>query len=72
MLERPMPMGRNLVVGGKLKVGKRDCFVWWAFNYGNFRTRRGLGVFPFEISLVHGIRLRAYFVYVTGKSLIIT
>jgi hypothetical protein len=73
MLERPMPMGRNLVVGGKLNAeGKRDCFVWGAFNYGNFRTRRGLGVFPFEISLVHGIRLRAYFVYVTGKSLIIT
>jgi len=41
MLERPMPMGRNLVVGGKLNAeGKRDCFVWGAFNYGNFRTRR--------------------------------
>ena len=51
MLERRMPMGRNLEVGGKLNAeGERDCFVWWAFNYGNFRTRRGLGVFPFEIN----------------------
>jgi hypothetical protein len=51
MLERRMPMGRNLEVGGQLNAeGKRDCFVWWAFNYGNFRTRRGLGVFPFEVS----------------------
>ena len=46
-------MGGKLVVGGKLNAeGKRACFVWWAFNRGNFRTglRVRLGVLPFEVS----------------------
>jgi hypothetical protein len=73
MLERPMPMGRNLVVGGKLtrKVNGTASFGGPSIT-ATFAPGVGLGVFPFEISLVHGIRLRAYFVYVTGKSLIIT
>ena len=47
-----MPMGRKLVVGGKLEAeGKRYCFVLRAFNYGNFRTsRQRRHICPFQIS----------------------